>query len=1300
MLEVNSQPPKTVIFKHTVETDSLIKNSSSVKNTIPRVIKFREELENTGNFQVSDQSVFSEADEFFEKAVQKADKKDLSAAKDLENAALQKYLLIAINDLVKGLNDNIRSELTANRSVIGSGKYSEGMKELDAIEILIKQFSFEKSSLSAFLQEINLKIKQLFDKLGIIQSSPANLVMADFVIFHDKGHLQVERDYIHGFSILTGTGRLKYCCNLLCKSFKPGYISDKTPVGSIENLNSFEFTVVKKVRSAKDEILLEDALLIDPSAKRGRKVMLELVANKESQDDIIQEKESLLNALKYSDSEDIPINFNDLKVVRTKMETVGRVVEGFAFYSVINDKKTRPFEVSLPSNFVLSFDSLILSPDFCKVNAKLYLPNSLTRGADCSAAWLDIGLININKRCEFYKELVTNKYGPIEIGTTNMNISGTGYIIDFSSAKSFTSIIQDNNWKGVILLNGQTKGTTAVVISNIGYLQAKYSFTNAFITSSGLKATFNLSAPFKYKTLLPSGYQIQFNNALVKLDSSDIEGGNLQNGSVSLPVTAVLDHLQSQIQVTFTDLQIYRNRNIYGNVSTPDFISWGEYTKEGLKAYATSMDKNITGYLYFSGKSRPAYLPVSGSTFNAEIKSYSYHYLDSVGLSGATFTSVKDFSVFTPDIPNTSAPLFFNRMFNAWINILSNGVNARIESSGPEKNTELGPVNSSQYVCPGVPFILLGIADPFYIEKDALKRPNFIMNFVESAVFRSDLKGYLKIGGPSKINLAFKEMLFTSTSQNAGGKVDLSTPAKLDYWGVELVQKPGFSNGGLVCVKTGQVILSASGLAEKRHFLTPFYLTWGEMLATGDMGRLFFDYNTGGQQFDGFNFVPFTVALSKADTVRFHNGYLKAAGDVHFPFFGGDYLNINDWKSDSLSAPYNSRRIKLSNTTEFNTRPSVTNISGNWAGNLGIFKYDIMYSADDQDGFTGTGTAGLQYIANSLIASTVVLKSTGQCISLKDPTSSNHTLAIGPVANFGITNNLWGCGCIVNDQLKELVLGGEITTAANISVAVRSAGNLTFTFLVSPSVSQMTLDGIAYLSIAASFDVEANGHFALTVDRGNNFIDGNISAILKVSTIGSSPIEANGDVNWHFGGAGNNFSQYVQGFLNMNVLSETAQGGFYMGYNAPKSKAWVLDGPDPRYRLNKGAMPEYLNGVYGYILYGKGFDFFLFSGGIDIFAGVGVFYLSPQQVNDLGANSSGLAIPLVPYIVGNLGGSIHGEILAGFVSASASINLQLIAPYPGSFEGTVSLKGCVLWVACKSVSLTVGLNTSDGLYIK
>jgi hypothetical protein len=69
-------------------------------------------------------------------------------------------------------------------------------------------------------------------------------------------------------------------------------------------------------------------------------------------------------------------------------------------------------------------------------------------------------------------------------------------------------------------------------------------------------------------------------------------------------------------------------------------------------------------------------------------------------------------------------------------------------------------------------------------------------------------------------------------------------------------------------------------------------------------------------------------------------------------------------------------------------------------------------------------------------------------------------------------------------------------------------------------------------------------------------------------------------------------------------------------------------------------------------------------------------------------------------VVGHVGVHIWGEILGGAVSAGGWADLDVIAPYPFSYEGTLGLEGCVAWVFCGSVDVTVGLNSSDGLFVR
>jgi hypothetical protein len=69
-------------------------------------------------------------------------------------------------------------------------------------------------------------------------------------------------------------------------------------------------------------------------------------------------------------------------------------------------------------------------------------------------------------------------------------------------------------------------------------------------------------------------------------------------------------------------------------------------------------------------------------------------------------------------------------------------------------------------------------------------------------------------------------------------------------------------------------------------------------------------------------------------------------------------------------------------------------------------------------------------------------------------------------------------------------------------------------------------------------------------------------------------------------------------------------------------------------------------------------------------------------------------------VIGHVGVHIWGEILGGLVSAGGWVDMQVMGPYPFSCQGTLGLEGCVLWVFCGSVDVTVGLNSSEGLFVK
>lgn len=590
-----------------------------------------------------------------------------------------------------------------------------------------------------------------------------------------------------------------------------------------------------------------------------------------------------------------------------------------------------------------------------------------------------------------------------------------------------------------------------------------------------------------------------------------------------------------------------------------------------------------------------------------------------------------------------------------------------------------------------------------------------VLQCVESAVITCDFRSHIKLPDPVGDTLSFKEMVFTSTANNAGGKLSLEAGDSLAYWGLKLVQKPGFDNAGLISVKTGQIILTAAGLAEERHFAQPFWLTWGEMLADGNMGRLFFDYNSAGQQFDKFNYTHNAVALSPI--IPGQNGYLRVGGCAYLPFFGGDYLHIIDTYTPSMAGdPFNGRTVTLSDSA-FGAGffPTDSTIHGNWADGLGVFDFTIRYAALGQDGFIGNGASLLRNLIGGDIFSTIAINSRGSCIRIGSNLLDQRGVSIGPIANITNLTRIWGCACITNDGIENLVVGGEVTNAANVSVAARVGSSLSAVLQLTPSLAKVTIDGEAYMSIAASLDALVNGHIQMTMNWAEGFMEGEVMGKFRVAEGGGAPpfvlsgssLQAEGQLNWHLG---IDFVE-LQGMVALTMMggayspmtlsgvgAGTAVGAaFYIGKNAPKERAWVLLAQNPNYRLNLTPMPARLTGIYGSLYVSQSVSLFIVSGGYELYLGLGAFVLEPDAAAALGAASPGIGLP---YVVGNLGGRIHGEILGGLVSAAAWFNLQVLGPYPFGFQGTVGLEGCVLWVFCGSVDITVGLNSSEGFYIR
>src|SRR5262249_35501324 len=157
--------------------------------------------------------------------------------------------------------------------------------------------------------------------------------------------------------------------------------------------------------------------------------------------------------------------------------------------------------------------------------------------------------------------------------------------------------------------------------------------------------------------------------------------------------------------------------------------------------------------------------------------------------------------------------------------------------SVPNSNTELGPVYQVFYkgVKPFEPGLGSGVNEKLE------KRFSLAIQFVTSSVYEANMKGAVSLPMPVNGTLDVAETEFTSTAQISGAKLPMNSPLPLSYWGLDVVKKPGTTSAGVISVRTGQIFFTAAGIRELRHFAMPFYLTWGELLASGAVHRLIFD---------------------------------------------------------------------------------------------------------------------------------------------------------------------------------------------------------------------------------------------------------------------------------------------------------------------------------------------------------------------------------------------------------------------------------------------------------------------------
>jgi hypothetical protein len=971
---------------------------------------------------------------------------------------------------------------------------------------------------------------------------------------------------------------------------------------------------------------------------------------------------------------------------------IGRIIKGNAVYPA---DLRYPDIIKLTINgFTVLINSLIVSP--IKANACIIveLPKNIASEISCKTATLNVGWAEITPDCQFYVEKSDGRFGPWIIGDTGMIASGKGFIADFHSLISPLSMIA--SWKGIVLKKGEASGEKiSPANSNAGFITGKYTFTNAIISNHGFEAEFNLKEQHTFQTLHPINYTICIDNGKLNISESRIISGFLGPGTIAFPTESICQlSVGSVSKARFLFLTVQDDLDITGEVDLSNLRNaWGELTQEGdeVVVWSAEMEK---GYIYLPSRPTSIFSPDTGAEFIAlsipPQVSNALSYLESEEVTGVTVVSLKKVKIYSLDRPGgESNPIEFSKL-SGWLRIGSHGVDGELFVQDTGSSQQLGNIRRDGYVGN------TSFSSTLY---DSSKNRLLLGQFVTSAVYDSRLSGSIKLSSPCNMTLNFANMEITSTAHLVGGDIILPpSGVTLDYWRLQLVLTGNANKAGVISVRTGRIMFTAAGIFEPIHFGKAFGLTWGEILADGNIGELFFDYNNYGQRFDGFQFSPHHIYLSKY-TSSTRDAYLSACGTISFNFFGEHFVNIKDARNDSaLTAPYNGRLVNIPKQGEAVCQETNLHLHGEWNNNLAVFDFPdskVSYNDRIQDGFIGSGTTVIDFLHSSVLNAKIELRRDITDVSLS--TAETNDLDFGLFTRLGEMSGISGCVRIDGPTLKQFTISGylEYSATTGFGIIEPKAGYVTEVLMsITPTTCSFMASGDMLLAVAGS-SVDISGCINLSFDYARHSLEGDFLGQVDCSSI-LGGLKGEGQVTWFI----DPNVQYLQGRLSMKIIgwggSCGFEGGLFIGHNVNRDKAWVLlySGSE-HFGIKKEILPSTLSGLYGYGRLSDSINLIgIISGGYDLYAGMGAFAQIPDGHSSLWKISD-----FLPYVVASCGLHISGEILEGAVSASAWAQLTLRGPLPLYFEGKIGLEGCALWVLCASIELTAGFDSS-GFYAR
>lgn len=515
-----------------------------------------------------------------------------------------------------------------------------------------------------------------------------------------------------------------------------------------------------------------------------------------------------------------------------------------------------------------------------------------------------------------------------------------------------------------------------------------------------------------------------------------------------------------------------------------------------------------------------------------------------------------------------------------------------------------------------------------------------------------------------------------------------SNDSKSNPWQVEFVPRASTQpDMGYVSFDRGVINLTQSGIREKVHFDKPFYIHLAEFLADGLPGLFLVDYNASGQKFDGLPYVANVVGLSPLPPGNNVLEYMHTSGHVSVPFFGAKYVNIFDARDTIAKRPRLNRNVWMQSESQWSNKRSER--SWDKKSSIGRFAFNMDYNVTGQDGFVGLGLVQIPKLSD-LSATTLVVNRYGTCFHSEGLDVDLNSF-LQQAAIVTSLDKAWACGCVENDAFASIAIGGqgvEVHSASSLLASV--AGGNEVTLGIHHDLVTVWQSGAVQFSYTLNA-TDARILLRTIQDRRTGSMRGTVNLDFNSATaVGGFTVAAELDV---FSGKDRESQvtmSYFQGKAKVTTDLSTwlsgsntkTEGGMFIGLNVPKTRAWVLNATDSRFKLGDEFLADKISGSYYYCMFSAGVETMMCRGRADMFAGVG-------NLNDNG--------------VATLGVDVHGSLF-DILYGSALANLQGAVGQQRGFYGRATFTSCYntfLWGrGCADFDIGVGLTRAKGFYVE